>query len=210
MTNFFFKILYDYFEHIEFQKGSQTMKKLLIVVDYQKDFVNGSLGFDGAEKLDILIADKIRSYRENGDDVVFTADTHDSDYLFTQEGKKLPVVHCVKNTDGWQLYGTVATLFGNGDKLFKKSVFGSGDLYEWLKTTEYDSVELVGLVSNICVISNAVLVKTALPEAEVTVDASCTASADMHLHDSALDVMAGLQIKITNRQFAFTEQEERL
>lgn len=175
------------------------MKKLLIVVDYQKDFVNGSLGFDGAEKLDELIADKIRLYRKNGNDIVFTADTHDFNYLSTQEGKNLPVVHCIKNTDGWMLYGTVGTLLGENDKLFEKPVFGSGELYEWLKTTKYDSVELAGLVSNICVISNAVLVKTALPEAEVMVDASCTASSDIHLHNAALDVMTGLQIKVTNR-----------
>lgn len=175
------------------------MKKLLIVVDYQKDFVDGTLGFQNADKLDSRITQKIKLYRQNGDDVAFTFDTHDENYSSTQEGKKLPVSHCIKNTDGWNLFGTTATLVQPQDKCFQKITFGSDTMYEWLKTTNYTSIELVGLVSYICVISNAVLAKTALPEAEIIIDASCTAAADTHLNNAALDVMSGLQMNVINR-----------
>ncbi len=175
------------------------MKKLLVVVDYQKDFVNGSLGFIGAELLDKRIAEKIRFCRQNNADVAFTFDTHEENYLSTQEGKKLPIPHCIKNTDGWQLFGATAALRQSQDRCFEKNTFGSDGLYEWLKTTNYTLIEFVGLVSNICVVSNAILAKTALPEAEIIVDASCTSSADTAINNAALDVMSGLQINVINR-----------
>lgn len=175
------------------------MKKLLVVVDYQNDFVNGTLGFDGAELPEQRIAEKIRSYRQNNDDVVFTLDTHEENYLSTQEGRNLPIPHCIRNTNGWQLFGTIAALRKDTDLCFEKSAFGSDDLYEWLKTTDYTSIEFVGLVSNICVISNAVLAKTALPETEIIIDAGCTAAADTAINKAALDVMSGLQMKVINR-----------
>lgn len=175
------------------------MKRLLIVVDYQNDFVNGTLGFDGAELLERRIAEKICAYRQNNDDVTFTLDTHEENYLSTQEGKNLPIPHCIKNTDGGRLFGTIAALRKDTDRCFEKPTFGSDGLYEWLKTTDYTSIELVGLVSNICVISNAVLAKTALPEAEIIIDASCTAAADTAINKAALDVMSGLQMKVINR-----------
>ncbi len=185
------------------------MKRLLIVVDYQNDFVDGALGFPGAEKLEAPIAAKIAEYRANSDEVVFTLDTHGADYLSTQEGANLPVAHCVEGTTGHKLYGAVANSVMAGDAVFAKPAFGSAELFEWLRSAQqaadgagapaFASIELVGLVSNICVISNAVLAKTACPEIPVIVDAACTASFDNKLNSAALDVMEGLQIKVVNR-----------
>jgi len=172
------------------------MKKSLIVVDYQNDFVDGSLGFPGAELLEQGIVEKIRQYRESDGEVLFTFDTHLEDYLETQEGRNLPVAHCLKDTEGHGLYGRVADEILESDRRFCKVTFGSDELYEYLKTEQYESIELVGLVSNICVIANAILAKTAQPETPVIVDSSCTASFDEKLHKAALDVMAGLQIKV--------------
>lgn len=176
------------------------MKRCLIVVDYQNDFVTGSLGFPEAAALQPRIAQKIQRYRADGDAVLFTFDTHEKDYLDTQEGRYLPVKHCIRSTDGHRLYGQVADLKREDDLCFYKDVFGSGALYEHLKTVPYESIELVGVVSNICVISNAVLAKTAQPQTPVLVDASCTASNDSRLHQAALDVMAGMQIQVTGRK----------
>lgn len=175
------------------------MKRILVVVDYQKDFVSGSLGFEKAVALEKAIEQKIELYKQKGDEVLFTFDTHLDNYMETQEGKNLPVPHCVKNTDGWNLYGKIADYCDRDTKCFEKPTFGSMELAEYLKKNRYDSVELVGVVSNICVISNAVLAKAALPEAEIIVDASCTASNDDSLNQKALDVMTGMQIKVINR-----------
>jgi nicotinamidase-related amidase len=178
------------------------MKKCLIVVDYQNDFVNGSLGFPEAVETERYIAEKIKQYRENGGEIIFTFDTHGEDYMNTQEGKNLPVAHCLKNTAGHDLYGQAAELILESDKRFYKNTFGSDDLYEYLKTEafgKFESIELAGLVSNICVIANAVLAKTAQTETPVFVDARCTASHDAGLNKAALDVMSGLQIEIINR-----------
>jgi nicotinamidase-related amidase len=172
------------------------MKKCLIVVDFQNDFVSGSLGFPGASDLDQRIADNIRQYRKNGDTVLFTFDTHDDDYLNTQEGINLPVPHCIAGTEGHKLYGQVGESIQEGDISFYKPTFGSGKLYEYLKATPFQHIEIAGLVSNICVLANAVLAKTAQPQTPIIVDSCCTASHDLKLHTAALEVMAGLQIKV--------------
>jgi len=175
------------------------VKKLLVVVDYQKDFVDGALGFPDAAALEDPIVEKVEVYRRAGDSIAFTLDTHQADYLSTQEGRYLPVVHCVRGTPGCALYGRVAGLARQGDKMFEKPAFGSTELFDYLRTEDFDSVELVGLVSNICVLANAVLAKTALPEATVVIDAACIAGFDRALHCSTLDVLEGLQVKIINR-----------
>ena len=174
------------------------MKKCLIVVDYQNDFVNGSLGFPKAAELENNIAEKIKYYRETGGEILFTFDTHSENYMTTQEGKNLPVAHCIKDTAGHSLYGQIADLILESDKKFYKNTFGSDELYMYLKTKKFKSIELVGVVSNICVISNAVLAKTAQPETPIIVDAACTASNDSKLNQEALDVMQSLQIQIIN------------
>ena len=175
------------------------MKKLLLVVDYQKDFVDGALGFPGAEALDGPISEKIAAYHAAGEDVVFTFDTHGPRYLSTQEGRRLPVPHCIEGTPGWELYGKTGQARRSDDLCFVKSTFPSLDLAEWLMMQDYREVELVGLVSYICVITNAVMVKAALPEAEVVVDAACIAGPDPDLHEKCLDVLEGFQVTVRNR-----------
>lgn len=176
-----------------------SMRKLLVVVDYQNDFVDGSLGFSAAVSLHDKICQKILEYKEEGQMIVFTLDTHESNYDATQEGRNLPVAHCIRGTVGHDLYGRVQSLSLEYEK-FEKPAFGSDLLYEYLKKSSYESIEFVGLVSNICVLSNAVLAKTALPEAQIIVDAACTASFDQVMNDKTLDILEGLQVLVTNAQ----------
>ena len=119
------------------------MQRCLIIVDYQNDFVTGSLGFPGAELLDSLIAAKIQKYRAQDDIVAFTFDTHGQDYLKTQEGKKLAVPHCIEGTDGHELYGETAKQIQSNDKRFYKHAFGSDELYAYLKATPFERIEIV-------------------------------------------------------------------
>lgn len=172
------------------------MKKCLIVVDYQVDFVCGSLGFEKAKELDERIAQKIEKYRNENGEVIFTFDTHKEDYLNTQEGKKLPVPHCILGTDGHKLYGKTALTKKENDKCFFKECFGSAELFDYLRENSFDSIELCGVVSNICVISNAVLAKTAQPETKIVVDSSCIASNDNELNEAVINVMKSLQIEV--------------
>lgn len=173
-----------------------TMKKLLLIVDFQNDFVDGALGFDGA--LDVVepIYDKIAEYKSKGDDIIFTRDTHDDNYLNTQEGKNLPVPHCIKGTHGWEIYGEAND---PDNVVFDKGAFGSLELGQYLVGKDYDVVELGGLVSNICIISTAVIVKSALPEALIVVDERLTDSYDKVLHQASLEVMEGFQIKVIRK-----------
>ncbi len=175
------------------------MSKLLVVVDYQKDFVDGSLGFPGAAALEQPIAEKIDAYHRAGDTVAFTLDTHDESYLETQEGRHLPVVHTVRDTPGWALFGKLGDARQGSDLCFIKSTYGSDSLFDYLRTHPFDQIELVGVVSFICVVSNAILAQVAQPETPIVVDAACVAGGDAHLHEAALDVMEGLQIIVTNR-----------
>ena len=185
------------------------MQRLLIVVDYQNDFVDGALGFPGAERLDGPIALKIAAYHEADDAVWFTFDTHHADYLDTQEGRKLPIPHCIEGSEGHALFGQVAGKLHDSDDVFLKPTFGSTALFERLQkrqgvaagigTEPFESIELVGLVSNMCVLSNAVIARTACPNVPIIVDAACTAAPDPDMNEKALDIMEGLQIKVVNR-----------
>lgn len=170
--------------------------KLLVIVDYQNDFVNGSMGFEGAELLDRKIAHKIRDYRKEGGEVIYTMDTHQEDYLGTQEGRKLATEHCIEDTQGHRLYGFTAKERTDKDKVFYKDTFGSLELANFLKFKDYESVELVGLESNISVFANAVLIKAALPETPVIVNTAYTDASDKELQAKAFDVMEGLQVDI--------------
>lgn len=172
------------------------MKKLLIVVDYQKDFVDGSLGFEKAKAIENNIVNKIKKYKNNGDEVIFTFDTHYEDYLNTYEGKNLPIPHCLENTDGHKLYGKVADQKKDGDICFYKNTFGAKDLFLYLLETDYSQIELCGVVTNICVISNAVLAKTASPEIDIIIDKSCVASNDTNLEKQAFNILENLHITV--------------
>ncbi|MCL1924182.1 MAG: cysteine hydrolase family protein [Defluviitaleaceae bacterium] len=178
------------------------MKKLLIVVDFQNDFVKGSLGFSGAELIEDPILNKIKEYEKKGDHIIYTFDTHYDNYLETMEGKGLPIKHCIKETDGHALFGKVWEHYKNTNyehsfTVFKDS-FGSVDLMKELVNREtYNEIELVGLVSYICVLSNAVIARSAQPEALIIVDSNCTAGPNKELHESCLNLMQeALQVKI--------------
>lgn len=170
--------------------------KALVVVDYQVDFVNGALGFAGAEKLEPIILEKIENCRRNGGQVIFTLDTHGENYLETAEGRQLPIPHCVDGTAGHKLFGKVAQAVREEDIVIKKPSFGSLELADLLKKCGFAEVELCGLVTDICVISNAIIAKAALPESVVTVDGKACACADPAAHERALAVMKGVQINV--------------
>ena len=172
------------------------MRKCLIIVDYQNDFVTGALGFNGAKDLEPIIVKKIEEIILSGGEIYFTMDTHDQSYLSTEEGKNLQVPHCVKGTPGYELYGRVGNYLTIARKVVEKPTFGSLELAEILRENQYDEVELCGLVSNICVISNAVLAKAALPNAHIVVDKKATASSNFELHKKALEVMKSFHIEI--------------
>ena len=177
------------------------MNRYLFVIDYQNDFVDGALGFPGAELLDGPIAEKIRAYGKGH--VLFTRDTHFENYLTTREGRNLPVEHCIKGTHGWQVYGKTAEALAEVEaKAIDKLVFGmdvTAPATAAVLPEKADEIELVGLVSNICVVSNAVVLQSRYPEATVIVDAACTASFDKALHEKVLDVLSGFQVTVINR-----------
>ena len=177
------------------------MNRYLFVIDYQNDFVDGALGFPGAEKLDEKIAAKVRAYGKGH--VLFTRDTHFENYLTTREGRNLPVVHCIKGTPGWEVYGQTATALAEVEApAIDKLVFGmdvSDPAIAAVLPASADEIELVGLVSNICVVSNAVVLQSKYPEATILVDAQCTDSFDKGLHEKVLDVLSGFQVKVINR-----------
>ena len=177
------------------------MERYLFVIDYQNDFVDGALGFPGAEKLDGPIAARIRAYGPGK--VLFTRDTHFDNYLQTREGKNLPVPHCIKGSHGWQVYGeTAKALEEVGARAIDKLVFGmdvTDPATAAVLPEKADEIELVGLVSNICVVSNAVVLQSRYPEATIIVDAACTDSFDKSLHEKVLDVLSGFQVKVTGR-----------
>ncbi len=186
------------------------MKRLLIVVDYQNDFVDGALGFEGAELLDKPIAEKISEYRAAGDVVAFTYDTHHRDYMQTQEGRNLSIPHCIEGTEGHKLYGETALMARDIDEVYYKPTFGSSELFARLSKAQaiaaslgrepFESIELVGLVSNMCVLSNAVIARSACPNVQIIVDAACTAAPDPKLNEEALDVLEALQVSVINRE----------
>lgn len=175
------------------------MKKCLIVVDFQNDFIDGTLGFPEAIDIKDIIIEKIKEYKDNGNDVIYTFDTHNDNYLETEEGKNLPVVHCVEGTSGHQLQSDVKELKEDTDKSFIKYTFPSLELGNYLKDKNYSVVEVCGLVSNICVVSNAVIAKSALPNAHILVDNRATKSFDNDLHEKAMDVLEGLHVEVKNR-----------
>ena len=165
--------------------------KYLIVVDMQNDFISGSLGSDMAKAIVENVVDKVKSF---DGEIIFTRDTHADCYLDTMEGKNLPVVHCVKDTDGWQICPELLPYVKN---VIDKVTFGSVDLPNIIaKSGDIESIELCGLCTDICVISNAMIAKAAFPEAKIIVDSSCCAGVTMESHQTALDAMKAVQIEI--------------
>ena len=165
--------------------------KYLIVVDMQNDFISGSLGSDMAKAIVDNVVDKVKSFEG---EIIFTRDTHADCYLDTMEGKNLPVVHCVKGTDGWQI---CPELLPYAENVIDKVTFGSVDLPHIIaKSGEIESIELCGLCTDICVISNAMILKATFPEVKISVDSSCCAGVTFESHNNALSAMKMTQIEI--------------
>jgi nicotinamidase-related amidase len=175
---------------IIFHEEVRAMKKTLIVVDMQKDFIDGSLGTKEAVAIVENVKRKIQTYVNAGDEIIFTRDTHQSNYLDTNEGRHLPVVHCIQGTEGWQL---AEGLEVPGAIYIDKPSFG----FTGWKDYHLEEVEMVGLCTDICVVSNALLIKAAYPEIRVSVDASCCAGVTPESHRAALTTMKMCQVEVT-------------
>lgn len=175
----------------------KSMKKILVVVDMQNDFVDGALGTSEAVGIVDRVADKIKNF----DGKIFvTLDTHHDNYMETAEGKKLPVPHCIKPTDGWQLNEKIkAALEGKDDTILEKGTFGSVELPDEIRNVKGSDdleIEFLGLCTDICVVSNVLLVKAHFPEETITVDAGCCAGVTPESHKAALETMKMCQITV--------------
>ena len=175
------------------------MSKLFIVFDMQNDFIDGALGTKEASAIVGRVVKKIAGYDGI---VVFTRDTHSEDYLSTQEGRNLPVVHCIEGTGGWELREEIRRIAEErNSRVFDKNTFGSRELAEYLKELALkeaiEEIELIGLCTDICVISNALTIKAFLPEVRIRVDASCCAGVTPESHSNALDAMKMCQIDVS-------------
>ncbi len=174
------------------------MRKILIVIDMQNDFIDAALGTKEAVAIVEKVKEKIRSREVS--DVIATMDTHGEDYMQTQEGEYLPVPHCIKGSDGWKIRPDIAELL-KGAKIYEKPTFGSTALAEDLKelsVKEEIELELIGLCTDICVVSNALLLKAMMPEVQISVDASCCAGVTPEKHEAALETMRSCQIRVVN------------
>ena len=176
-----------------FLKEVIELAKALIVVDMQNDFVDGSLGTKEAQEMLPRLVQKLENLPQDTD-VFFTQDTHGENYLETQEGKMLPVVHCVKKTHGWEIVPQLQKFVKKANAVIEKKTFGSTRLPSMLK--KYEEVEFVGLCTDICVISNALLLKAFYPEQTISVDATCCAGVTPESHQNALAAMKMCQCVI--------------
>ncbi len=172
------------------------MRKLLVVIDMQKDFVDGALGSKEAVAIVPLVVDKIKNYDIS--DVFATRDTHQENYMDTQEGKNLPVPHCIEDTEGWEIDKDVAKVL-EGATIINKPTFGStilADEIMQIAAKEEIELELIGLCTDICVVSNALLLKACMPEVKISVDSACCAGVTPEKHDAALETMRSCQINV--------------
>lgn len=169
------------------------MKRALIVVDMQNDFIDGALGTKEARAIVPHVVEKIKNF---DGEIIFMKDTHDEAYLNTAEGQKLPVEHCIRGTHGWELHPYIEKLSGE-HVIFEKNTFGCIDLSKYLLTKKFEYLEFVGLCTDICVISNAMIAKAALPEADIIVDSNCCAGVTPESHNIALKAMGACQIDIS-------------
>lgn len=168
--------------------------KLLIVIDMQNDFVTGSLGTPEAQAIVSNVVKKVEQYRKRDNAIIFTKDTHYDDYLDTLEGKKFPVKHCIKDTEGWEIIPELDAKCSVTEKIYIKETFG----YKWntIPWVGCQDIEITGVCSDICVITNALVLKTHFPEVQITVDASCCAGSTPEKHRAALEVMKSCQINV--------------
>ncbi len=169
------------------------MTKLLVVVDMQNDFITGPLGTPEAQAIVKKVKTRINQAQKAGEIVTFTRDTHNENYLNTQEGKNLPVEHCIRHTPGWEIEKSLQL---PNVEMFNKDTFGSLDLAHHILMNPYDEVELVGVCTDMCVISNALLIKAYLPEQKITVNSSCCAGTTPENHENALKIMKQCHINV--------------
>ena len=170
------------------------MGKVLIVIDMQNDFVTGTLGNKEAQAIVPNVQAKVKEYADRGDWIIFTRDTHGENYLDTPEGKKLPVKHCINGTEGWQI---VPGLEVENCEYIDKPTFG---WLNWEGFGSNDEIELVGVYTDICVVSNALILKAKYPEAIISVDASCCAGVTPEKHNAALETMKSCQIDVYGQE----------
>lgn len=168
--------------------------KILVVVDMQKDFIDGALGTPEAQAIVPNVIEKINKYKADREAIIYTADTHGEDYLNTIEGQKLPVPHCIKGTDGWNI---PEAILQNGH-ILGKTTFGCADLPKYIHTNCYhlEGIEVIGLCTDICVISNVMLLKAYFPNTPIVVDSSCCAGVTPESHTRALEAMKMCQIEV--------------
>ena len=169
------------------------MKRTLIVIDMQNDFIDGALGTKEAQAIVPNVKKKIEEYKARGDTIVFTRDTHFDNYFETNEGKHLPVKHCIRNTRGWEIADGLVL---EGSNIFDKHTFGYAYWRDYIKIEQFTDIELVGLCTDICVVSNALILKAQFPEINITGDASCCAGVTPESHQAALTTMKMCQINV--------------
>lgn len=184
------------FLYYKVNSKNRTSDNLLIVVDYQNDFVNGSLGIKGSEKLEQIIENKLKKYIANNQDIMFTLDTHYDNYLETREGKFIPILHCQKDTAGHNLYGNINNYREYAKKIFEKETFGSLELAKYISKSNYKKIEICGLVSNICVLSNIILIQNFNKEVEIVIDLKATMSNENDVNNSFEKYVTALGVKI--------------
>ena len=175
---------------------NNTTKKLLVVVDYQKDFVDGSLTVERAKELEKVIVDKIEKYIQDNQDIMFTKDTHYTNYLTTREGRYIPIEHCIIDTEGHGLYGEVAKYEKYAKKVFNKTSFGSIDLAKYISRSDYEEVEFCGVVSNICVLSNIIMTQTYNEKVEIKVDLKATKGMDDEIDNTLKKYLEQLTVRV--------------
>ena len=168
--------------------------KILVVVDMQNDFIDGALGTPEAQAIVPNVINKINKYKAERNSIVYTADTHRADYLNTIEGNKLPVPHCIKGTDGWKIPDKIL----QDGKILEKQTFGCTTLHDYIRTNFYDieSIEVIGLCTDICVISNVMLLKAYFPNTPIIVDSACCAGVTPESHIRALEAMKMCHIEV--------------
>ncbi|MBF0713571.1 isochorismatase family protein [Gemella sp. GH3] len=184
------------FLYIKLNLKNRTTDNLLVVVDYQVDFVDGSLGFSEAKDIEDNIEDKIKDYLSKEQDIVFTLDTHDEGYLETREGKHIPIEHCLRDSNGHKIYGKIDNYKGSAKRIFEKDTFGSLELARFISRSDYKKVEFVGLVSNICVLSNIILVQNYNKNIDIIVDLNSTLSGDKEINDTLHIYLKSLGVKV--------------
>lgn len=175
---------------------SEKMKTALVVIDMQNDFITGVLGNNECRSIVPQVVQRVREAVDEKSDIIFSQDTHQENYSFTQEGRKLPIPHCIQDTDGWKIIPELEEMAVQSGIIFTKDTFGSTSIAEYIKEQKYDEVELIGVCTDICVISNAMIIKAFAPEVEISINESCCAGVTPQSHQIAIEAMKACQINI--------------